>query len=147
MANGDQIVTATPHELAGVLELDRLAPVGHDREAYLEARITEGQCVIALRDGTVVAYLIVRPRHFFGRDFVDLLAVAPHARRGGLATALLREAVDRATTPRLFCSTNASNAPMLALLDKERWTFAGSLEGIDQGDPEQVFFIETGPGR
>jgi hypothetical protein len=32
---------------------------------------------------------------------------------------------------------------MIALLDKYNWTFSGQLEGIDEGDPEFVFYTRT----
>ena len=40
----------------------------------------------------------------------------------------------------MFTSTNRSNLPMLNLLRKEQWLFSGELVGLDEGDPELVFY-------
>ena len=71
------------------------------------------------------------------------------SRRQGTGRALLRAALHRASTPRVFTSTNESNGPMRALLVREGWTPAGVLTGLDEGDPEHVFFHGTpaAPGR
>jgi ribosomal protein S18 acetylase RimI-like enzyme len=82
-------------------------------------------------------------RGFFGRDFVELLVVAAPERRSGIASRLLHEALSQSLTRETFTSTNASNAAMIALLDKYNWTFSGQLEGIDEGDPEFVFYTRT----
>jgi len=31
---------------------------------------------------------------------------------------------------------------MIALLEKGRWRISGELEGIDEGDPELIYFID-----
>jgi hypothetical protein len=40
----------------------------------------------------------------------------------------------------MFTSTNASNVAMRSLLEAEGWSFSGQLDGLDEGDPELVFF-------
>lgn len=50
--------------------------------------------------------------HFFGRAFVEVLVVAPDARRGGVGT---------------------------ALLGKRGWIASGRIDNLDDGDPELVF--------
>jgi len=93
--------------------------------------------------GQITGFLAVRPGHFYGRDFVDLMFVAPGSRRQGTGRALLRAALRRAATPRVFTSTNESNTPMRNLLRSEGWTASGALTGLDEGDPEHVFFRDT----
>ena len=89
----------------------------------------------------VVGYVSLAWNHFFDRDFVALLVVAPEARRAGVGVTLLRAAVDVATTATVFTSTNESNAPMRALLASEGWRVSGTLDGLDPGDPEVVYFL------
>jgi hypothetical protein len=43
-------------------------------------------------------------------------------------------------TKQVFTSTNESNQPMRSLLQAERWSFSGELSGLDEGDPELVFY-------
>jgi GNAT superfamily N-acetyltransferase len=92
-------------------------------------------------EGTVVGYVALAWNHFYDRDFVDLLVVAPAARRAGVGSALLRAAVALATTATVFTSTNTSNAPMRALLARDGWLLSGTLDGLDAGDPEVVYYL------
>src|ERR1700728_3695650 len=67
--------------------------------------------LVAVEHGQIVGFLGIRPGHFYHRDFVDLLFVAPPWRRQGLARLLMRAALGHASTSRVFTSTNQSNAP------------------------------------
>ena len=96
---------------------------------------------MAIGDHGTAGYVVTKERHFYGRDFIDLLVVGESARRHGVGRMLMRTAVGAATTPRVFTSTNESNAPMRALLESEGWSYSGRLEGLDEGDPELVFFL------
>ena len=53
-------------------------------------------------------------------------------------------ALGHASTSRVFTSTNQSNAPMRELRS-EGWTASGVLSGLDDGDPEHVFFHDAVP--
>lgn len=133
---------ATLGDLDAVLALDRLTPVGHERSALLTSRVHSGEVLLVECDLRACAYAVVRPRSFFGRDFIELMAVAPRERRLGLGTLLLHFAVRGASSVRVFTSTNESNVAMTRLLEKERWLLSGRLEGIDEGDPELVYFTD-----
>jgi GNAT superfamily N-acetyltransferase len=126
-----------------VLELDRMAPVGHERGPLLAARVQSGEVTLFEREGRVSGYAVVRSHSFFGRDFVELLAVAGDERRHGVGGHLLQQAVGLSSTKRIFTSTNRSNTPMIGLLKKEGWQFSGQLEGIDEGDPELVYYKDS----
>ena len=41
----------------------------------------------------------------------------------------------------MFTSTNKSNAPMQALLESEAWSLSGRLVGLDEGEPELVYYV------
>jgi len=56
------------------------------------------------------------------------------------------QAALRASTSRVFVSTNESNAPMRELLRHAGRTASGVLTGLDEGDPEHVFFHDVPPG-
>jgi GNAT superfamily N-acetyltransferase len=102
--------------------------------------------LVAEERGEVVGFLALRPGHFYQRDFIDLLYVAPRWRRQGIGRALIRAALQNASTPRVFVSTNDSNAPMRKLLRSEGWKPSGILTGLDEDDPEHVFFHDARPG-
>ena len=128
-----------------MVELDRAAPVGRERSTLLTARVESGEVIIFERDGRVLGYAVIRARSFFGRDFIELLCVSLSSRRSGVGSALLRRAVGMSSTERIFTSTNKSNAPMTGLLEKIGWRFSGELEGIDDGDPEMVYYQDATP--
>lgn len=92
-----------------------------------------------LANRAVTGFVVVKPGHFFGRDFIELLAVSPAARRSGVGRALLRQSLAVAGTSQVFTSTNTSNQPMRSLLRAEDWSFSGQLHGLDEDDPELVF--------
>jgi GNAT superfamily N-acetyltransferase len=140
-----QIRPATAVDLVAVLHLDPIAVAGDKERADLLSRcVAFGECHVFLTGGVVTGFVIRRPGHFFGRDFVDLLVVDPASRRAGVGTALLRYALDTALSDRVFTSTNASNGPMQALLRAGQWSFSGQLEGLDEGDPELFFYKARG---
>ncbi len=123
-------------------KLDDLARGGEvDRNAFIQEAVSNRRCLLA-EDREIVGYVVTAPRHFFDRDFVELLVVHDDYRRRGVGRALLRAAVDRAGTSRVFSSTNESNAAMRSLFTAEGWTLSGRLDGLDQGDPEVVYFID-----
>jgi hypothetical protein len=134
---------ASSGDLDAVLEFDRAAPIGHERGQLLTARVISGEVILSERAGILSGYAVIRPRSFFGRDFVELLAVARSERRTGIGSLLLTEAADISSTARIFTSTNRSNIPMIRLLEKENWRFSGQLEGIDEGDPERIYFKDV----
>jgi GNAT superfamily N-acetyltransferase len=114
--------------------------------AQIRALVHGRASLVAVERGEIAGFLVLRPGHFYGRDFIDLLYVAPRWRRHGAGRALMRAALANASTPRVFVSTNQSNTPMRELLRSEGWTPSGVLTGLDEGDPEHVFFHDAAPG-
>ncbi|MGH8960588.1 MAG: GNAT family N-acetyltransferase [Jatrophihabitantaceae bacterium] len=41
--------------------------------------------MVAVESGEIVGFLALQPRHFYRRDFIDLVFVAPGSRRRGSA--------------------------------------------------------------
>ncbi len=134
---------ATKGDLNAVLALDREAPVGHERQALLTSRVESSEVILLEHGDLVRGYVVLRTRAFFGRDFVELLAVAKDDRRTGIGSLLLHHAAETSSTPRVFTSTNQSNVAMTRLLDKAGWQISGHLEGIDEGDPEVVYYKDS----
>jgi ribosomal protein S18 acetylase RimI-like enzyme len=114
--------------------------VGEDlhRRDLIDAAIASRQCWVGEHGGTVAGYGVLSTR-FFRHDFIELVHVAASARRLGVGDALL-EAIERAGhTDRLFTSTNESNAPMRALLEKRGYEASGIIHNLDANDPELIF--------
>jgi GNAT superfamily N-acetyltransferase len=107
----------------------------------LAAALVNDECVAHHDEqGTVNGFIVTYRRAFFGRDFVKILAVAPGGRRRGIGASLLRHACIGAVTDTIFISTNQSNEAMRQLLSHDHWTFSGRLTGVDDDDPELVFW-------
>ncbi len=136
-----QVRLADADDLSAIFRADTLAGAGdRQRAAFLRHCVALGECRVYLDNEVVAGFIIVKPAHFFGRDFIELLMVHPARRRSGIGRFLLREALATAGTDQVFTSTNRSNHPMRSLLETENWTFSGELDGLDEGDPEVVFY-------
>jgi GNAT superfamily N-acetyltransferase len=130
-------------DLPTLSAVDERVTAGSDRLAMLRTLIEyeRGSCLLAETDSAqVCGYVAVSRRGFFGRDFVELLQVGKPWRRRGIGLQLLKAAVHRADTPTVFTSTNESNEPMRRLLETHDWSFSGVLDGLDEGDPEVVYY-------
>jgi len=140
-ANRSLTRTAIHEDEAAVLAVDAIAGAGdQERTRFLRDAIEAGECIVYDCDGRVLGFAVMKRRHFFGRDFIDLLFVASDARRQGIGRSLMRASLAASTTPRVFTSTNTSNSPMQALLHSEGWSPSGELIGLDEDDPELVYY-------
>jgi GNAT superfamily N-acetyltransferase len=134
---------ATAGDVDDILNLEtQITGLSHVREREIVgAAISAHDCLVSTDDAeSVIGYVVLAQKSFFGRDFVRLLGVSDGHRRLGVATALLAGALAQCATKTVFISTNESNVVMRSLLAHDGWTFSGSLSGIDDGDPEFVFW-------
>jgi GNAT superfamily N-acetyltransferase len=137
-----EVRAAQAEDVSAVVAIDPYTP---GRPAEIQALVSEQASLVAVADGEIVGFLAVRPGHFYQRDFIDLLFVARRCQRQGVGRALVRAALRNASTPRVFTSTNESNTPMRELLRSEGWSPSGVLTGLDDGDPEHMFFQDAPP--
>jgi ribosomal protein S18 acetylase RimI-like enzyme len=128
---------ATPSDIEAACVID---PFG--RRAIIEARFARGAGRVGLIAGEIVAYATVT-EHFFSRPFIELLVIGEKHRRRGfgreLISALLRERPGK----RVFTSANASNVAMINLLANLGFVDAGTVHGLDPGDPERIFYLDV----
>jgi GNAT superfamily N-acetyltransferase len=106
-----------------------IGPHSPGRPTEIQALVREQASLVAVEHGEILGFLAIRPGHFYQRDFIDLLLVAPRSRRQGIGRALMRAALQNASTPRMFVSTNESNTPMRELLRSEGWSPSGCSQG------------------
>lgn len=140
---GGGLRRANLDDLDRVLGLDHIAPIVHERSELLTSRVHSREVIVFEEHDRLLGFAVVKARAFFGRDFVELLTVVVDNRRRGVGTVLLEEAVRESSTDRIFTSTNRSNDEMIGLLNKTGWQFSGQLEGVDEGDPELVYYKDS----
>ena len=121
-----------------ILDLDPGAAKDLQRREMIDTAIAARRCWAAEGFGRVVGYGILS-RTFFHRDFIELVFVAENARRTGAGSALLAAIERSVQADRMFTSTNESNGPMRALLEKSGYLPSGRVENLDANDAELVF--------
>jgi GNAT superfamily N-acetyltransferase len=127
-------------DVPGIVRID---PLGSLDAAEIQSLVATTATLVAVSGGEITGFVARRERHFYGRDFVELLFVEPAHRREGVGRSLLRRTLEDAGTGRVFVSTNQSNVAMQALLTAEDWVLSGILVGLDEGDPEHVYFRDV----
>jgi GNAT superfamily N-acetyltransferase len=137
-----ELRTATPDDAPIVLALDPIA----ERASVVRRAIAESRCLVAVDgDGPVIGFCVAG--EFFGFDFLELLFVAPARRRCGVGSLLVDAWEQTTTTAKLFTSTNESNVPMQRLCERRGYIRSGTIENLDDADPEIVYFRSKGEPR
>lgn len=132
------IKKAVTGDLPKLVNFDQLAKNGHSRVDEIKTAIVQGRCWVYTDGGAPQGYAILQT-DFFGKPFIYLLYVAPEHRRKGIASRLIRHLETVCGSPKIFTSTNQSNADMFTLLQKLDYQQCGEIHGLDEGDPEIVF--------
>jgi len=138
-----EIREATPADRDAILTFDHVAQLEPERVHIIERILRSATCLVAVRDGCVVAYGSLE-YSFYENGFVSIVYVAEPERRRGIGRALLQDLAARCSTQKLFTSTNQSNEPMQKLLVSLGYTPSGLIQNLDPGDPELVFFLDLG---
>lgn len=136
---------AQPDDYSSVVALDSAAPHDPRRSILLQEWIGQRSCHLLLLDGVPAAYGVLH-HHFFDSGFIDMLMVGEPFRRRGLGALLLQHLVAQCERPKLFSSTNQSNRPMRALFQRCGFVESGSIDNLDPGDAEVVYFRAACPG-
>jgi ribosomal protein S18 acetylase RimI-like enzyme len=119
--------------------LDEVARDEPLRQAYIDRAVESKECFVALDDSEPVGYAVLSYQ-FYNNGWVDMLYVGRDSRRRGIGIALLTHLARNCITPKLFASTNQSNKPMQALLEKAGFESSGVIHNLDVDDPELVYF-------
>lgn len=131
-----------PGDLEAITSLDHLAESDPARHHHISEAVKAGEAWIAESSGNAVGYAIL-DHGFFDQGFISLVIVAPDNRREGAGTALVRHLERICRTGKLFTSTNESNLPMQALLEKLGFCRSGIIHNLDEGDPEIIYFKDV----
>jgi len=126
-----------------LVRCDAYARSHESRRRELAQWVAEGTCFIAELEGKTVGLVVVE-QSFFGHGFISLVCVEESLRGRGHALELLAFAECRCGTDKLFTSTNASNVAARRLFARAGFAPSGSIENLDQGDTELVYYKFVG---
>ena len=131
-----RIRLASADDLPKLIALDSAERLDPARAGHIGEWVADNACWLLVEGDEPVAYMAIT-HNFFHRPFIEMLMVGNQWRRHGYGAVLL----DHACTIHhdLWTSTNQSNLPMRALLERSEFRPSGIVEGLDVGDPELIF--------
>jgi RimJ/RimL family protein N-acetyltransferase len=119
--------------------LDKVEHFKLNRAEKIQKAISKGHCFLILTDKTEVEFVIFDYR-FFDQGWIELIVIDEAHRGRGIAGKAFDLLAAQCESEKFFTSTNRSNASMQAALKKAKFTFAGELQGLDDGDPELFYY-------
>jgi GNAT superfamily N-acetyltransferase len=122
---------------AGVIGPERAAP-------FLRSYVERHHVVVAEEAGAVAGFLAYRT-DWFQCTFVALVGVREDSRRRGVARALFRRVEDLSPGPRLFSSTEETNAAAIQMHTALGFTPSGYIDNLPQGYRELLFYKRLRP--
>jgi len=137
---------ATIKDKALVVDFDyNLNKVEHiqlRREEKIKKAILDAECFIILADNRAVGFVIFDYR-FFDQGWIELIIVEEEYRGKGIGGQAMQLICKQSKTNKVFTSTNSSNIQMQKALTKVGFSFAGKIDGLDEGDPELFYYKNT----
>jgi GNAT superfamily N-acetyltransferase len=118
--------------------VDAVVRIAAGQEGLVGVHRVRPGALAAFVDGTLVGTAEFHLQ-FYGHAFIELLLVDERHRRRGVASALISACADLAPTNKLFTSTNRSNLPAQKLFTRNGFRASGSIDNLDEGDPELVY--------
>jgi RimJ/RimL family protein N-acetyltransferase len=138
-----QLRKATVQDKPTLIDLDfRLDQIEHfklKRVEKIDKAILAGECFIITEDQSSIGYVIFDYR-FFDQGWIELIIIDEKYRGKGIAGKVFNLLCEQCKTDKVFTSTNRSNTRMQRALVKANFTFAGELNGLDDGDPELFYY-------
>jgi RimJ/RimL family protein N-acetyltransferase len=119
--------------------LDKDEHIELKREEKITKAISDKECFIVLADNEAVGFVIFDYR-FFAQGWIELIIIDENYRNKGIGRQVFDLICKLCKTEKVFTSTNSSNLQMQKALTKAGFTFAGKLDGLDDGDPELFYY-------
>ena len=127
------------NDLDEIMRIDSEVVGDHNRRSYIRKAIEECRCLVFKSEQCIVGFLIF-DTHFFEHSFISLVVVCPSKRRKGVAKALIYAFENISPTEKIFSSTNLSNEVMQNLFHSLGYIKSGTVENLDEGDPEIIYY-------
>lgn len=119
--------------------LDAIEHIELKREEKITKAISDKECFIILAENRAVGFILFDYR-FFDQGWIELIIIEEKYRGKGIGGQAIDLICRQSKTNKVFTSTNSSNVPMQKALAKIGFTFAGKIDGLDEGDPELFYF-------
>lgn len=109
------------------------------REEQIAKAISDKECFVIMSGNEAVGFVIFDYR-FFGQGWIELIIINEKHRGKGVGGQVFDLICKQCKAKKVFTSTNHSNLRMQKALTKSGFTFAGKLDGLDDGDPEFFYY-------
>ena len=119
--------------------LDKDQHVELKREEQITKAISDKQCFLVL-DGSEAVDFVIFDYRFFAQGWIELIIIDEKYRGKGIGGQVFDLMCKQCKAEKMFTSTNSSNLRMQKALTKAGFTFAGKLDGLDDGDPELFYY-------
>ena len=119
--------------------LDKVEHIELKREEKITKAILGDECFIILSDNKAVGFVIFDYR-FFDQGWIELIILDEKYRGRGIGGQAIDLICKQCKTNKVFTSTNSSNIQMQKALSKLGFSFAGKINGLDDGDPELFYY-------
>lgn len=119
--------------------LDKEEHIKLNREEKITKAISNDECFLILADKQAIGFVIFDYR-FFDQGWIELIVIDEEYRGKGIGGKVFDLICEQCKTDKIFTSTNSSNTRMQRALAKSDFSFAGELNGLDDGDPERFYF-------
>jgi len=120
-------------------KLDKKEHIELKREQKIIKAILDEECFIILVDDKKIGFVIFDYR-FFDKGWIELIIIDEEHKGKGIGGKVFDLICEHCKSDKIFTSTNSSNIQMQKALTKADFTFAGELNGLDEGDPERFYF-------
>ena len=119
--------------------------IGAERAGpFVRSHVERHHLLVAEDAGAIVGCLAYRT-DWFQCTFVALVSVAARVRRRGVARALYRRVEDLSPSPRLYSSTEETNAASIRMHAALGFSPSGYIDNLPQGYRELLFYKRLGP--
>jgi len=122
--------------------LDAVEHIELKRKEKITKAILGEECFIILVDNRAVGFVIFDYR-FFDQGWIELIVIDEAHRGQGIGGKIFDMICKQCETTKVFTSTNSSNTQMQKALNKAGFSFAGEINGLDDGDPELFYYKKT----
>ena len=114
-------------------------------QSFIQAALDRRQLLVASDNGSVLGFLAYRT-DWFNCTLVSLVIVAPDRRREGIARDLYRAVEAESPGPRLFSSTEETNAASIQMHSALGFTPSGYIDNLPQGCRGLLFYKRLAGG-